>query len=484
MPNNNSSTAFTAALNSPGNTLTLDSTSSPTTIKINSLALTAGTLDIGTGATLNLVNQPNGITDIPLGAGLDVAGTFEVNGGPTSALAQLGSVEGTLTVEGQTITATPGSGTFSNSGTVNLEQTTAFTIAGNLANSGAIYLGNGWHDTGSNSLTVSGMLSNGGTIALYAAGDSLTADLTNWGAIGLLGNNQTLTDTGDFNNNSGGSLALNASLDTVSVAGAFNNASGASVNMSGSNGTISVTGAFNNNGGSVTLSGSGDTLSALAFNNSGSVSIGSNETLATTGVGGYTQTAGTTQVDGALATSTAHINGGTLMGVGTVNGSVNVGAGGTIKPGDSPGILTIIGNYFQSGTLLIDLGGTTPGTCTGCYSRLVVVGTASLGGTLDVDLLNGFTPTPGEDFYLLTSTGGDSGSFATLDLPTLLNGDYWNEIYYPASCPGGVSGCFELVVEAPKVVPEPSTWLLVGTGLLGLAARRRKKRNSSAKPRV
>ncbi len=108
-PNNNASTVYETIVNSPGNMLTLDNSGGP--ITVNTLALQAGTLDVASGASLNLVNQPSGITDIPRGAGLILAGTF-TTGGSASALAQLGSVEGLLTLaNGQTTSVIPGGGT-------------------------------------------------------------------------------------------------------------------------------------------------------------------------------------------------------------------------------------------------------------------------------------------------------------------------------------------------------------------------------------
>src|SRR6266436_6749425 len=144
-PNNNGSTVYETVVNSPGNMLTLDNSGGP--ITVNTLALQAGRLDVASGASLNLVNQPNGITDIPAAAGLILAGTF-TTGGSTSALAQLGSVEGLLTLaNGQTTSVTPGGGTLTNSGTVNVQQATALSVDGNLTNSGAINTGSGVSDT-------------------------------------------------------------------------------------------------------------------------------------------------------------------------------------------------------------------------------------------------------------------------------------------------------------------------------------------------
>ena len=76
------------------------------------------------------------------------------------------------------------------------------------------------------------------------------------------------------------------------------------------------------------------------------------------------------------ATSVQVEAGATLAGTGTVTTAVLTNAG-TVAPGNSPGTLTIVGNYVQtaSGTLEIAVGAAAA-------SRLAVSGTASLGGTL------------------------------------------------------------------------------------------------------
>ncbi len=256
-PNNGtpSGDTYTATLDAAkGNLLTI---SSPTAITINGLTMTSGTLDIATGATLNLVNQPGGITDINANSGLILGGTFEVNG-TTSALAGLISVEGTLTLaNGQTTTVTPAGGTFTASGIVNVNQGSTLAVAGNLSNSGAITTGS--DASGGNSIGVAGTLTNSGTIGLNGAGDSLSA-------------------TGDFDNNAGGQLNFNAgntAVATSTVSGNFNNNTGASVTFgaSSTNSALTVTGAFNNSGGTVNMNGSGDTLTAGTITNSGSITL-------------------------------------------------------------------------------------------------------------------------------------------------------------------------------------------------------------------
>ena len=95
--------------------------------------------------------------------------------------------------------------------------------------------------------------------------------------------------------------------------------------------------------------------------------------------------------------------------------------GGVISPGASAGTvgtLTIDGNYTQTstGVLNIEVNGTTPGTQ---YDQLVVTGTATLAGRLNVSA--GFTPSVGNTFQFLQA-GSITGDFQVVSLPTLSGG--------------------------------------------------------------
>ncbi len=111
---------------------------------------------------------------------------------------------------------------------------------------------------------------------------------------------------------------------------------------------------------------------------------------------------------------------GYVKGVGTFD---NVNFTGTFSPGLSPTILAV-GNVAlaPTSTLVMELGGTTPG---GGYDQIRSSGALALGGTLQVSLINGFTPAAGESFNLFDWTG-TSGTFATLALPALGSGLAWN----------------------------------------------------------
>jgi hypothetical protein len=112
------------------------------------------------------------------------------------------------------------------------------------------------------------------------------------------------------------------------------------------------------------------------------------------------------------ATAGVDINGGQLIGSGTVIGALR-NNGGIVAPGFSPGKITIQGPYTQGadGVLNIEIGGAEPGTG---YDQLRVVGTATLGGTLNVKLINGFQPRLGDVFEII-DPNAVSGQFAQIN---------------------------------------------------------------------
>src|SRR5204863_532174 len=86
-----------------------------------------------------------------------------------------------------------------------------------------------------------------------------------------------------------------------------------------------------------------------------------------------------------------------------------------IAPGNSPGTLTIIAGFTQSGTgtLIEEIAGTAAGQ----FDRLVVNGTATLAGTLTVANFGGFAPSGGQAFDFVSATGTRTGTFTNDDAP-------------------------------------------------------------------
>ena len=129
---------------------------------------------------------------------------------------------------------------------------------------------------------------------------------------------------------------------------------------------------------------------------------------------------------GELIVDTFNVGSGeTFSGTGIIES--NLTNAGTVSPGSSPGTITVDGDYTQdsSGTLTIELGGTTAGTE---YDQLVVTGVASLDGTLDVSRINEYSPELGDSFTILTY-GSHTGTFSTLNLPDLDPGLAWEVAY-------------------------------------------------------
>ncbi len=229
--------------------------------------------------------------------------------------------------------------------------------------------------------------------------------------------------------------------------------------------------AANASAGSFTIQDGRNLTTPGDFSNAGIVHVGANSTF-TVGSGGansYTQTAGTTQVDGTLHASMTSILGGTLSGTGTVMGNVS-NTGGTVMPGTPgvAGVLTITGNYTDppSSHLFIQIGG--PDSLHG-LAQLDVDGTASLSGMLDVSLINGFMPTNGELFTILTS-GGLSGSFTD---NTIVDGNVTFLVEYS---PQGSPNAVVLDAIVSQNVPEPASVVLLGAGAVGLLAYGRHRR--------
>ena len=130
-------------------------------------------------------------------------------------------------------------------------------------------------------------------------------------------------------------------------------------------------------------------------------------------------------------------SGDSLIGSGTL--AANLVSSGTVSPGNSAGSITVQGDYTQSadGILEMELGGTTAGTQ---YDQLTVTGTATMAGTLNVSLIDGFIPQVGDSFTILPY-GTRSGGFSTLNVP---EGYRWGFEY-------GYSGIILTVLEGGSI---------------------------------
>jgi fibronectin-binding autotransporter adhesin len=454
--------AATLAFTTPGSTLTVGDAGS-------------GIFNQG-GGDLNLAAE--GVT-LDIGAQKGSSGHYNLSGGSLedglivgdAGTGVVNNSGGSHSVSGDLVLGSQATG----NGTYNLSGTGALAVSGNVI-VGAAGLGDYDQTGGTASVTGNVTVNNSGTpngSSLTVSSGSLSATtITNNDLLNITGGTVTaaVTNNQQFNMEGGtvaGPVTNNGTMDTSSggtatVTGALNNTSTGTTNITG-NSTLAV-------GGSVM--------------NAGTVTVGSGSELNASGTT-YTQSGGTTTVDGQIAATVAAATGGTFTGTGTIDGNLS-NTGGTVKPGDgAPGTLAVTGTYHQEIAAIFEAG--IAGTNSDQVSKLNVTGGASLSGTLDVDLLNGFQVASGDVFNIM-NFASSIGDFTNFELNgsacTSGGADIYNcsalgdGLFFQEEFVNGDTG-LDLVIGQTVVgtpVPEPWTIELFGAGLAGLAAMRRRRK--------
>ena len=408
------------------------------------------------------------------GAGNQItAGDIQSGGAAASQRGLLlgNTASGDLTITGGSLTTNGGSTNFDmigNSSAAGAPVAT-LTINGgsyvNTASSGKTSLGNG----GGNAAT--------GTLTLTSGSATINELAYNLGSFG--GNTGTV-------NLDGGTLTASTITSTSGTNRIFNFNGGQFVAGSGSF-TIGsgLTLNVKNGGAKIDTNGNSFTISDALLNagTGGLIKSGSG-TLTLTGTNTYTGatsvTAGNLVVNGSISTSilTTVATGATLGGSGTV-GSLTIDSGGALNPGNSPGILTVDGDYSQAGTLNLEINGLTPGSQHDQVNvdRTSGNGTVSLSGNLNV-IFGGGSYVANDLIFILLNDDSDSisGTFSGLAQNGFVinyGGFDWN-ISYTANNTGVGTGTFTGGNDiALTAVPEPRAALLGGLGLLALLRRRR-----------
>jgi hypothetical protein len=402
-------------VNGAGTSLEFGTTGTPTSLTPTS-SITGGT--------------GNAFIDFDIFGTTNIAGTYSFTG--TTLISNASAIVNFNAPTGSTATLTL------SAGTLNTASTSAFTVTGTMTFSGGTL-----NNIGTTTVANTGTLNwSGGT---YTG----TGTLASAGTATISGSTATLNG-GTFNNT--GTLSFPASLTfTIENGAHFNNQSTGTINVNGSGSlsdpgspaSINNAGTFNATTGTLTTAGVG-----LTYTNSGTTTLtGGSLSLATN----YAQTTGTTALTGAgtLTAPATNISGGTIKGISQINGTssnpaLSLAPGGTVKPGLSPGILTVNGNGSSSfnsgtGTVRIEIAGNhtpggnaTPGTDNDELN--LAGGPANLGGTLQPVLTNGYTPVLGDSFRIITSAGLISGTLANVDSSSapLSAGLAWAVNYNPS----------------------------------------------------
>jgi len=414
----------------------------------NSILITGAGSSLVVGGTLTVGNSGGGTLTVA-GGGSVSAGAISIaaNGGShgTVNLGTLGGSDTAVSLVASSITFGPGLGT------LKFNQADSNTISATISGSGDIYqLGTGqtilsgnnnafggtarlYHGTlqanSSSALGSSSVYLNGGALSVnallnvynfYWYNTNSVVAINNPGAnyLHVTGNFSLGDDTNGYsfslyNYTPGAATELltfgNGSFTPTTNGFSVNNVQGYSLFTSnnalwilgGSSGLIASN--------TTTTVGGTQTNPAVTFQPSGILNVTPNGNLTITG-GITTTNNGTVTLNGTLNTPFVFVaSGGTIGGSGNLNG--NLTNSGTVSPGNSPGTLTVTGNFVQTsgGTLLIQV-------ANGAHDMLNVSGSASLDGTLIITPYGGHVFQYGEIIPFL-SAATVTGSFSSIEAP-------------------------------------------------------------------
>lgn len=383
--------AGTLSLDGGGNHTGTISNAPGTTVNFGggSHVLAAGSLVTGAGTVAVSGNATT----------LSAGGTFDVTGARLNVTAGVATLAPGCNVTGATLNVSGGTLNFNSAGTVAVVNLSSGTLGG------------------SSPVTVTGPLTLGGgtiTSPVVTANGGLTINGNTTLNGGKLINPVTAVwSAGSFTGANG------AVVSNLFGATFINTFDGNAPSGAGATPIFYNAGLFQKTNGTAAL---GNTSIDYQFINTGRVEVRTN----TVRYNFNQQTAGLTLLNGgglAAQAQPIQILGGSLVGTGLVSVAnlQNVVNSAEISPGLPLGRLDINGNYQQtaSGVLNIDLGGYLAGTN---FDLITVTaggagGVATLGGTLNLSLTNGFSPTNGATFTFLTALSR-AGVFATVNYPS------------------------------------------------------------------
>lgn len=409
-----------------------------------------GALDVGASETIGALTNAGAVT---LSAGsltaasISGAGTIALTAGNLTAgnatsTSYSGVISGTgsLTKTGTGTLTLSGANTYSGGTTISGGMLTGDTtsLQGNIVDNAGLTFSQSANGTYAGNLTGTGTLIKAGTGTVTLSGTNSYSGATTVSAGTLIAGGTGIGDASAVTVASGATLQLgaNETIGSLAGAGALDTA-GFTLTTGGLNSSPTFSGAITGTGltktgtGTLTLSGTNTLSGALTVsagtvalggaNTTGSASIASGATLdiLTTGSLASTVTSvsgATLRVNGTLTGAFTNPLGGTLTGSGTIVG--NVTNAGNLRPGNSPGIFHVTGNFTQSSTGTLNAEITPVATAGTGYDQVLVTGTATLGGTLALAPSAGLYVN-GATYDVVRAAGGVSGSFSAITGTTI-----------------------------------------------------------------
>ncbi|MEO1257372.1 MAG: T9SS type A sorting domain-containing protein [Bacteroidota bacterium] len=331
-----------------------------------------GTFNNNSGATINIYEFDT------RGLQIDADGTFNNNSGAT------------INIDGTNAGYFENSGTFDNSGEINI---------GTDASSSSTSVGLATFSTFNNN--------SGGQINIDRCGECVrnngaSATFTNEGTI-TCGANSTISgegvaneNLGTFNNNASGIINIdNTGQRGIFNSSTFTNQGTCNIGLNGSVGDYGIYNNvnFNNDGGTVNIDrasvrGIYNALTGATFDNAGDVTFGAISSPPT------------------LISNWGFSNNsnGTITGSGSILSSGFTNNSGTIRPGNSPGIITFSGaEDFSNSTLEVEINGT--GTAGTDFDQIVCTGAATLSSASTIlNVTTNYSPSDGDQVLIFDAT--------------------------------------------------------------------------------
>jgi trimeric autotransporter adhesin len=462
------------------NTLTLAGTAPAVSVTGGSTLSIGANLQSSAGFTKSgngflLLSGSNTISGnlVVSGGTLTLAAANAVNAGTTLRVdaGATNRVNGNVAVAGLNDNAGSGGGVGNASGggkTLNISGSGAYSFNGNFTTGGAnkvglrvsgagatqILGGDNTANTGYQSVTTSG-----GTL-VFAKQNSIFQGL----AAGAVVNTNTPVNPG-INVTTGGTVALGVGdaaagyFDEAAIA-IFLDGSHMGASSSGGgfrNGSILGFDTANATGGVFAYSAALTDIGTSTGNGFAKLGAGTLVLDGTNTYTGVTQVrAGTLVVDGSTASGSAVTvaSGATLGGSGVIAGATTIQPGGSLAPGNSPGVLSFGSDLTLEGAVVMELNGLTRATQ---YDGIDVGGQLNYGGTLTLNFGSVFTDGDSFNLFDFASTTGtfDSITFAGAYIGALANdsGVWTGNI-------GGQDFSYLDSTGQLNVVPEPSTYAL------------------------
>jgi outer membrane autotransporter protein len=410
---------------------TLTTTGALTLANAITLNAPGGTLNTGAATTLSGVISGAGALTKTGTATLTLTGANSYSGGTTIAAGTLAgdttSLQGPITNNAALVFDQAGAGTYagaiSGTGSVTKQGAGALTLTGSSSYSGATSVAAGTLITGTNGIGDSSAVTVATGATLQLAANETIGSLAGAGALDTAG--FTLTTGGNNGSTTFSGATTGTGLTKVGT-GTFT-----------LTGTGTLSGALTANGGGLTIGTGGVYTAGSVAATAGTLAVAGSLTGPATAASGATldivsggtligtvaaNAGSTVRVNGTVtgdvtvagSLTTPATTGGTLTGAGTINGTLV--SSGSLRPGNSPGILTVNGAFTQTATGTLNAELTPVATAGTGYDQVRVIGTpgtATLAGTLALAPATGLY-TAGATYDVVRASGGITGDFTSI----------------------------------------------------------------------